>query len=140
MGAETGTVIVTDTGFRPADPGEDFIALAEVGEGTGSLRLELPADADVAAAMAHFGRASVIRIPFRSFADGRGFTLARELRRLGFRGRIRAAGHVIPDQWPMARACGIDEVEISAEQAVRQPEAAWTARKRRPGYLDVLRG
>jgi uncharacterized protein (DUF934 family) len=140
MSGEGGTVIVTDTGFRPGDPGEGFVALAEVGEGSGTLRLELPADGDVNAAATHFGRTSVIRIPFRSFADGRGFTLARELRRLGYRGRIRAAGHVIPDQWPMAVACGIDEVEISAAQAERQPEAAWTARKRRPGYLDVLRG
>jgi uncharacterized protein (DUF934 family) len=94
----------------------------------------------VSAAAAHFSRAAVIRIPFRSFADGRGFTLARELRRLGYRGLIRATGHMIPDQWPLARACGIDEVEIGAAQAERQPEAAWTTRRRRPGYLDVLRG
>jgi uncharacterized protein (DUF934 family) len=140
MDAEAGTVIVTDAGFRPGDPAEDFVALADVAEGTEPLRIELAADGDVSAAAAHFGRAAIIRIPFRSFADGRGFTLARELRRLGYRGRIRAAGHVIPDQWPLARACGIDEVEIGAAQAERQPEAAWRARGRRTGYLDLLRG
>jgi uncharacterized protein (DUF934 family) len=140
MSAETGTVIVTDAGFRLGDPEEQFVPLAEVGEGTEPLRIELLADGDVSAAAAHFARAAVIRIPFRNFADGRGFTLARELRRLGYRGRIRATGHVIPDQWPLARACGIDEVEIGAAQAERQPEAAWATRRRRPGYLDLLRG
>jgi uncharacterized protein (DUF934 family) len=81
----------------------------------------------------------VIRIPVRSFADGRGFTLARELRRLGFRGRIRAAGHLIPDQWRLARACGIDEAEIGQAQALRQPEPAWALQRERIGYLDLLR-
>lgn len=131
------SVLVTEAGFRPGDPAEVFVGLAEAGD-AGPLRLDLPADGDPAAAAPHFARADVIRIPFRSFADGRGFTLARELRRLGYRGRIRASGHVISDQWRMARACGIDEVEISAEQARRQPEAAW-AGAGRLGYLDVLR-
>lgn len=139
MQAETDTVIVTERGFVPARPEETFVPLAEVAEGPGPLRIELPADGDPAAARPHFWRTSVIRIPFRSFSDGRGFTLARELRRLGFRGRIRASGHVISDQWPLARACGIDEVEIGAAQAARQPEAGWRLGPARTGYLDVLR-
>ncbi len=139
MTPETATVLVTEAGFRPGDPAEVFVPAAEAAEGTGSLRIELAADGDPASVASHFARASVIRIPFRSFADGRGFTLARALRRLGYRGRIRASGHVIPDQWRMARACGIDEVEISAEQARRQPEAAWRLTGGRLGYLDVLR-
>jgi uncharacterized protein (DUF934 family) len=133
------TVLVTEAGFRPADAGEVFVPVAEAGGGANILRLEVPADGDPAAAMPHFARAEVIRIPFRSFSDGRGFTLARELRRLGYRGRIRASGHLISDQWPLARACGIDEVEITAVQAERQPEAAWTASRRPFRYLDVLR-
>ena len=130
------TVLVTEAGFRPGDA-EVFVPVAEAGEG--ALRLEVPADGDPEAAVPHFAKAEVIRIPFRSFSDGRGFTLARELRRLGYRGRIRAAGHLISDQWPLARACGIDEVEITGAQAERQPEAAWTASRRPFRYLDVLR-
>lgn len=139
MGDERRTVLVTERGFAPGAPAEAFVPAAEIGEGSGSIRVELPADGDLQAVARHFGRISVIRIPFRSFADGRGFTLARELRRLGYRGRIRAAGHMISDQWPLARACGIDEVEISGTQAARQPEASWRPRDRRLTYLDVLR-
>jgi uncharacterized protein (DUF934 family) len=139
MSDETGTVIVTGRGFSAADPAETFVPAGEVGEGDEAIRIELPADGDPRAVARHFRRTSVIRIPFRSFADGRGFTLARELRRLGYRGRIRAAGHLISDQWPLARACGFDEVEITAAQAARQPEAAWRHRERNLSYLDVLR-
>jgi uncharacterized protein (DUF934 family) len=139
MSGETATVIVTERGFAAPDPTESFVPAAEIAEGTEPLRIDLAADADPAALAPHFARIVVIRIPFRSFADGRGLTLARELRRLGFRGRIRAAGHLIPDQWPLARACGIDEAEIAALQADRQPEPAWQARKGRIGYLDLLR-
>jgi uncharacterized protein (DUF934 family) len=139
MRAEAGTVLVTDRGFAPGDAAETFVPAAEIAAGTGPLHVELPADGDPAALAPHFGRAEVIRIPFRSFSDGRGFTLARELRRLGYRGRIRAAGHIIPDQWPLARTCGIDEAEITLAQADRQPESAWRPRERRLSYLDVLR-
>jgi uncharacterized protein (DUF934 family) len=136
MSAES-TVLVTEAGFRPGDAGEVFVAVAAAGEG--ALRLEVPVDCDPEAAVPYLAQAEVIRIPFRSFSDGRGFTLARELRRLGYRGRIRASGHLISDQWPLARACGIDEVEITGAQAARQPEAAWTASRRPFRYLDVLR-
>ena len=139
MSSETTTVIVTDRGFAAPDPAESFVPVAEIGEGTGPIRIDLAADADPAAVAPHFARTVVIRIPFHSFADGRGLTLARELRRLGFRGRIRAAGHLISDQWPLARACGIDEAEIAAVQADRQPAPGWQARKGRIGYLDLLR-
>jgi uncharacterized protein (DUF934 family) len=131
------TVLVTEAGFRPGDAAEVFVPVAEAGPG--AERVELAADGDPAAAMPHFATAEVIRIPFRSFSDGRGFTLARELRRLGYRGRIRASGHLISDQWPLARASGIDEVEISRAQAERQPETAWTSSRRPFRYLDALR-
>jgi uncharacterized protein (DUF934 family) len=136
MSAEA-TVLVTEAGFRPGAADEVFVPVAEAG--VGASRLEIPADGDPEAAVPHFAGAEVIRIPFRSFSDGRGFTLARELRRLGYRGRIRASGHLISDQWPLARACGIDEVEITGAQAERQPEAAWTASRRPFRYLDGLR-
>ena len=71
---------------------------------------------------------TVIRVAFPSFADGRGFTIARQLRRAGFAGRLRATGHVIADQYAMARRAGFDEVEIGDDLAARQPEAQWLAR------------
>jgi uncharacterized protein (DUF934 family) len=70
----------------------------------------------------------MIRIDFPNFADGRGFTLARLIRLLGFTGRLRAKGHVIADQYAMARRSGFDEVEVTAELAKRQPEEQWIFR------------
>ncbi len=70
----------------------------------------------------------VIRITFPSSADGRGFTLARLLRLHGYRGRLRAAGHVLSDQYAMARRSGFDEVEIDAALADRQSWPQWRFR------------
>ena len=70
-------------------------------------------------------RESAIAIPFPSFADGRGFSIAQRLRRLGFTGTLRARGHVLADQYPLALRSGFDEVEISDELAARQGEAQW---------------
>lgn len=72
--------------------------------------------------------ALLLRVEFPSFADGRGFTIARQLRLRGYKGRLRAHGHVIADQYAMARRSGFDEVEISEELAARQPEPQWLAR------------
>lgn len=72
--------------------------------------------------------AALVRIAFPSFSDGRGFTLARRLRAAGYTGRLRAAGHVIADQYAMARRSGFDEVEISEALAERQGAEQWLAR------------
>lgn len=72
--------------------------------------------------------AGLVRVAFPAFSDGRGFTLARWLRAQGFTGRLRAAGHVLADQYAMARRAGFDEVEISDELAARQGPEQWRAR------------
>ncbi len=116
--------LITDTGFAPDDSPAliDMEALPDAGEGAA---LDLPLDADIAAIVPHFNRLALIVVPFPSFADGRGFSIARRLRALGYRGRLRAAGHVITDQYPFARFCGFDEVQISDILAERQPENLW---------------
>ncbi len=79
--------------------------------------------------------------------DGRAFTQARALREHhGFRGEIRATGHVIPDHYAMLLRCGVSTVEL--------PEGAdpapWDAARRfvctayQPGFtgdapLSLLR-
>lgn len=69
----------------------------------------------------------LIAIDFPQFKDGRGFSTARELRRLGYRGRLRATGRMVPDQFAFAVDCGFDEVEIGEAQAARQPIEQWRA-------------
>jgi uncharacterized protein (DUF934 family) len=118
------TVIVTDTGFAADDHNAPFTAL---GEAAGETAILIPSNtnpADLPKALS----ASVVAVEFPSFADGRGFTLAAQLRRLGFKGRIRAQGHVICEQYAMARRSGFDEVAISDELAARQPENLWLTR------------
>jgi uncharacterized protein (DUF934 family) len=121
------SIIVRDTGFVPEDWDSDIAPLDAVLAGNATA-LDLPADADPETLAPHLERLALIRIGFDSFADGRGFTLAARLRRMGYAGRLRAAGHVIADQYAMARRSGFDEVEISADLAARQPEDQWRAR------------
>ena len=90
------SVIVTDLGFGPDD-------------WTGPVT-DLGPDTDPAMLPDAARGAGMIRIAFPSFADGRGLTLARRLRLLGYAGRLRAAGHVLADQYAMARRAGFDEV------------------------------
>lgn len=105
------SVIVTDTGFGP----DEF----------GGAVLDLGPDAEPGPEMLG---AEMIRVDFPSFADGRGFTIAGRLRLMGYQGRLRAKGHVLADQYAMARRVGFDEVEISDDLAARQPEGQWRAR------------
>ncbi len=132
------TVIVRDTGFAADDWAQGFTPLAEATQA--SAAIDLPAEADPDSLT--LDGLQIIRIPFASFADGRGFTLARRLRLRGYTGRLRAAGHVIADQYAMARRAGFDEVEIPAALAARQPEAQWLARAdwRAHDYQARLRG
>ena len=123
------SVIVKDEGFGPEDLYFGFCAPADiVDETTTPFGVELTSDTDPDSLPASIKRALAIRVDFPSFADGRGFTIARRLRLMGYKGRVRAKGHVLADQYAMARRAGFDEVEISDELAQRQPEDQWLFR------------
>lgn len=126
------SVIVNDKGFRKDAWAGGFQAwddtnLSDWDRATG-YAIDMPNDADPQDLVPFFDDAAMIRIAFPSSADGRGFTLARHLRLLGYRGRLRANGHVLADQYAMARRCGFDEVEISDALAERQPQDQWLFR------------
>lgn len=74
-----------------------------------------------------FDRLGLIAVEFPSFADGRGFSVARTLRSLGFRGELRAFGPVIADQYAYLRACGFSTVETPEAVDIRQPQGQWDA-------------
>lgn len=120
------TIIVTDAGFGPDTFPHAFVAIANAGPDTQAI--DLPSDTDLDDIMLDFAQITAIRIDFPSFADGRGFTLARLLRLRGFTGLLRAKGHVISDQYAMARRSGFDQVEITDALAARQPQAEWMFR------------
>ncbi|WP_039017291.1 DUF934 domain-containing protein [Halocynthiibacter namhaensis] len=137
------TVIINDTGFAGDDWEHGFFTLDELpANHPPALAVDLPSDMSVDDLPKLLHDVDLVRIDFPSFADGRGFTLARRLRDLGFVGRLRARGHVISDQYAMARRSGFDEVEIDDDLAARQPEGEWIARAnwQDNNYQSRLRG
>ena len=119
------TILVTDQGFGPV-PATVFVTLAEIASHQGAV--DLAHTDDPQALCPYLAGLRLIRIGFPAFSDGRAFTIARRLRMLGYRGRLRANGPVIADQYAMTRRVGFDEVEIPDSLAARQPEAQWQFR------------
>ena len=134
------SVIVTDTGFGKDDWTSSFTTLSDAANDV--IALDLSSDTDPTALVGRLDSVQIIRVDFPSYLDGRGFTIARQLRLMGYRGRLRAKGHVISDQLAMARRCGFDEIEISEALAARQPEADWLFRAnwQKNDYQSRLRG
>ena len=135
------SIIVTDNGFAADDWTSGFTSFAECPANDSGCGVDLPSDA-TPDLLERFAGAPMIRINFPTSTDGRGFTLAALLRGGGFTGRLRARGHVLADQYAMARRSGFDEVEIDAALAERQPEAQWLARAdwQAHNYQARLRG
>lgn len=59
---------------------------------------------------------TLVAIDFPSFADGRGFSQARLLRREGFSGEIRAVGDVTWDRLRYMKRCGFDTFSIAEDR------------------------
>jgi uncharacterized protein (DUF934 family) len=73
------------------------------------LRLE-PADDPGAASLEGVAR---VEVNFPKFGDGRGYSLARLLRtRYGYRGELRAVGHITRDLLFFMESCGFDAYEL----------------------------
>lgn len=107
------SVLVTDAGFGPVPALPNNVAdLAHTDD---------PAGLDLTGL-------TLIRVHVPAFSDGRGFTIGRRLRMLGYTGALHAVGPMIADQYPMARRVGFDAVEIPDDIAARQPEAQWLDR------------
>ena len=115
--------IVKDGKFSVIDT-PDF-TFAPVETETPESGIDIAADTDPRTIIKRVGNAPAIRIDFPTSHDGRGFSIASALRRSGYRGHLRAFGHVLADQYPLALRSGFDDVEITHELAARQPEKQW---------------
>lgn len=135
------SIIVTDNGFAADDWTCGFVARTETAANDCDYGIDLASDT-APEALTGLNNAPMIRIDFPSSADGRGFTLAAMLRRAGYVGRLRARGHVLADQYAMARRAGFDEVEIDDALAARQPQDQWQFRAdwQNHNYQARLRG
>lgn len=111
-----------DAAIVPFDRLEAAIADRRPGQ---RLGVDLPNDLHPDALRPFLRRLDLIAIPFPRFSDGRGFSLGRMLRAMGYAETLRATGWIIPDQFGFALRCGFDEIEIDDAQAVRQPIGQW---------------
>jgi uncharacterized protein (DUF934 family) len=133
-------VLVTEAGFGPDDWTGGFLSLEALEAGdlpAGGLAVDLPNDRDPTALAPWLDRLALVRVAWPGMADGRGFSIARRLRAMGYTGRLRAAGPLIADQFRAARRVGYDEVELPDAVAARQPEAQWRLRPQ-GSYQDRL--
>ena len=94
-------------------------------EGNGGPAVELAPDADLASVQPHLGALKTITVHFPAFTDGRGFSIARQLRRLGYEGDLIARGHLVPEQHLLARDTGFDAVAVPTELFERHTAKAW---------------
>ena len=74
--------------------------------------------------VADFNRLALIAVRFPKFTDGRGYSIARLLRRLGWKGELRAVGDVLRDQLFYMTRCGFDAFALREDQ---DPQVALTA-------------
>jgi uncharacterized protein (DUF934 family) len=138
------SVIVTDQGFmadeRTAGQVLSFETLwtgQDIPENR--LAVEFPNDRDPADLAPWLHRLDMIRVVFPAMGDGRGFSIARRLRAMGYRGVLRAKGPLIADQVRAARRVGFDEIELPEAVAARQPEAVWRGQDvAAPSYRERL--
>ncbi len=69
----------------------------------------------------HLNRLDLVVVEFPKFRDGRGFTVARTLReKHGFKGDIRAIGHVLPDQFAALVQCGFSSIVLPSDHPAGQ--------------------
>lgn len=138
------TIVVSDAGFTPDDwAGRQVLPFDCLWTGQDlpeeGLAIEFPNDRDPADLAPWLHRLEMIRVAFPAMADGRGFSIARRLRAMGYAGRLRAAGPLVADQFSAARRVGFDEIELPESVAGRQPPLQWRP-ARRASYQDRLNG
>ncbi|CAN5543900.1 DUF934 domain-containing protein [soil metagenome] len=71
-------------------------------------------------------RLALVVLPFPAFTDGRAYSVARQLRELGYAHELRATGNVLPDQLQFMRQVGFDAFEINERFA----PSVWLAASR----------
>ena len=90
--------------------------------------LHIANDTDLEALAPALGRVETILIDFPAYTDGRGFSLARQLRtRYGYEGLLIADGPLIPDQYAFALQCGFSAVRLDDETLKRHTIEDWQA-------------
>src|SRR5215471_10949583 len=87
------------------------------------VRLETAESPELLGEDVHNFALIVLHVPY--FKDGRAFSWARLLRtRLGYKGEIRASGHVLKDQIAFFARVGVDSFDLNKSLSAAEIEAA----------------
>ncbi len=89
----------------------------------GVLGVKLENSERIEALAPYLSQIGIVVLAFPTFTDGRAYSLARGLRLDGYRGELRAAGNLLPDQLQYMRQVGFDSFHVSD----RFPLQAWQA-------------
>lgn len=84
----------------------------------------LEADSEISDLSASVLAAPLLTIRFAAFTDGRAYSLARLLRRNGYRGDLRAIGGIGRDQYTFLVRCGFSSVAVNSQAQAAQFRAA----------------
>jgi uncharacterized protein (DUF934 family) len=75
---------------------------------------------DIVTIAPDLARFALVAVAFPKFTDGRGYSLARQLRgHFGFAGELRATGEILFDQLQLLARCGFDSFDINDRVTIR---------------------
>jgi len=99
---------------------------AELQQHTRPLGVWLDSHEEPETIAADVGRFAVIAVNFPKYQDGRGFSIARLLReRYGYKGELRAFGHLTRDHLYYMEGCGFNAFELREGESLREALAAF---------------
>lgn len=126
------TVLVTDKGFEQDNWRDGYVPLCAasgLGEVRNATGIDLPtpilSPPEWQRLRGLLPDTRLVRVALRHFGDTQALDLARDLRTLGFRGRLRAHGAVAARFYTLLRRSGFSEIELDARQARLQPVEHW---------------
>jgi uncharacterized protein (DUF934 family) len=79
---------------------------------------------DPSALAPHLAAVPLVAVQFPKFSDGRGYSIAAQLRRSGYRGDLRAIGEVLVDQLFMLKRVGFTSFSLRGDQGEDDARAA----------------
>ena len=120
------SVLIKDGHQESAEAFSDLPELEQFLNSNHGEAVRLPNDVDLETIKLRLPTVKTIIVEFPNFADGRGFSIARELRKkYGYKALLIAEGPLIPDQYAFALQCGFDAIKVDETTYARQAESDW---------------
>lgn len=123
--------LLVDREVKAHSLGDSFLSFADYlelssQEQSGIKEVRANGDDSLELLLEHAAQFEVIALEFPVLRDGRGFSIARELRVAGYTGQVRAVGQVSRDKLNFLERCGFDAVELDDAHFKREHLEAYT--------------